>query len=564
MMSRAQTLAAALSRVNNEAIARWIAPDVTGIAAVAAELEIRSADPANRRQPEAFNKRLIEAIDRFRRNADSEFDFRTLRLACHGCCHEIPDGNYALVADSRTFQVLLGSVAGYAHDARRFRRLYHGLLQSYLTTDRDAGWFDTKAARIGNEQLRQFLHGCFDNIRHLEPPLPWTQALAEHFDILSETPTERFVRLWHTGNQAAFRDAIERLEIAGSSWLVAATLNDVVAAAAKQDDAAFVAQIPEFLDVVRKPRFQSIRDDILVALITRYSRSAKRIVHPALRDALIDAWKNPWLERNQSAWGRVPDAARKMVSGWLKRDLIHQFFEVLSEDAGQDHRRFEFWIDYHEEMDDVYFALGPRSFHSSHPDLIKLRRKLDGRLVELIGSLPNGNAFVMCLGNTVAVEFSTTGNAAFLYSREQLNIKPTCEPVLLSDLKLTDAERLIHRDTGSGKWEKAFAARLRSTAKHRRSGNTPARQGASSTQSSKAATGSGWRPPTARPERTRPVSAQTINQYASERGIKVDDKRSIGGSLWLRIDNADPDISKTLTAWGFKYATRKGWWRTGK
>lgn len=563
-MSKMRTLATALVRAGNEAIARWVAPDSVAMAEVAVSIERRSAALANRRQLQSFERKLFEAISRFRRNPDAEFDFRTLRLVCHGCCHEIRDGNYVLVADPRALPVLLGCVAGYAHNARRFRRLYHGLLQSYLTTDRKLAWFGKEAARLGNEQLRQFLEACFDGLRSLEPPLPWTQALVDHSEILTHRPTDRFVRLWHSGNQDAFRDVVDRLGIGGSSWLVAATINDVVDAAAKQDDATFVAQIPAFLEVVCEPRFQSLRDDILVALVRRYAQIADPVVHPALRDALIDAWKNPWLERNQSAWGRVPDAARKMVSGWLKRDLIHQFFEVLSEDAGQDHRRFEFWINYHEEMDDVYFALGPRSFHSRHPDLVKLRRKLDGRLVELIGSTANVNAFVMCLGNTVAVEFSTTGNAAFLYPREQLRIKPTCEPVLLSDLKLADGERLIHRDTGNGEWENAFAERLQSKVNRRQLVATQSRKGVFQSQASKTAFGSGKRPSSARHVRNRPVHAQTIDQFASERGINIDDKRPLGGSLWLRIDNADPDISKTLTEWGFKYATRKGWWRTGK
>lgn len=537
-MSKAQDLAAALAKVGNDAIARWVASDAEAMAAVAAKVEQRSATLANRRQPQAFHKRLVEAIGRFRRNPDSEFDFRTLRLVCHGCSHGISEGSYALLADSRAFPVLLGSVYGYAHEPRRFRRLYHGLLQSYLATDRNVDWFNTQEARLGNEQLRQFLDGCFHSIRDLEPPLPWVEALADHCDILSERPTDRLVRLWHTGTQDAFRDVIARLGIGGSSWLVAATLTDVVAAAAKQDDFAFVAQIPSLLELICEQRFQSLRDDILVALVTRYAHVANPTVHPALRDALIDAWKNPWLERNQSAWGRVPDAARKMVAGWLKLDLIHQFFEVLSEDRGQDHQRFEFWRDYYEEMDDVYFALGSRAFNSRDSDIVKLRESLDGRLLQLGGAEPANNAFIMFIGESVFIEFSKKGNAAYRYHSRDFDLTDGNTRIHIKRLKRSPPGMQMRHDWSGGKsWQDQFAAFIaqRSPAEIlRRHGH----------------------PSSPFPQ------IKDIKTYASKHGIRVHDKRSLGGSLWLRTDDADPDITKTLTAWGFRFAPGKGWWRT--
>jgi hypothetical protein len=34
-------------------------------------------------------------------------------------------------------------------------------------------------------------------------------------------------------------------------------------------------------------------------------------------------------------------------------DIIRQFFDVLSDDRGQDRGRFEFWSRYYEQMDEV-------------------------------------------------------------------------------------------------------------------------------------------------------------------------------------------------------------------
>lgn len=137
-MNSAQGLTAALAKVNNEAIARWIAPDATGMAMVAREIEQISAVSAKRSQSESFDKRLITAIARYRDNPDVDWDYRTLRLVCHGCSYKISTDDYVPLADKRALATLLVSVASYAHQPRRFRRLYHGLLQAYLTAERQA------------------------------------------------------------------------------------------------------------------------------------------------------------------------------------------------------------------------------------------------------------------------------------------------------------------------------------------------------------------------------------------------------------------------------------------
>src|SRR5690606_6571392 len=128
--------------------------------------------------------------------------------------------------------------------------------------------------------------------------------------------------------------------------------------------------ISALLNAASDVRFQPIRDDIYEGLITRYAAMKSPSIHPELRDALVAAWKNPWMSRNDGAWGRVPDNARNMVASWLKLELIHQFFEVLSDEGRQDRRRFEFWRTYHEQMDDVYFALGSNAYSSRNPDLV--------------------------------------------------------------------------------------------------------------------------------------------------------------------------------------------------
>ncbi len=143
-------------------------------------------------------------------------------------------------------------------------------------------------------------------------------------------------------------------------------------------------------------------------------------VHKELCDFAVAAWKNPWLPLNEMAWGRVSNAARQMISNWLKLDLIFEFFNLLAEDGRGDRSRFEFWRRYLEQIDDMYFVLGSRTLNSTDPNIQALQRKLDGRLMHLTGTEPANNAFIMRIGNAVIVEFSRSGNATYTYTSDQL------------------------------------------------------------------------------------------------------------------------------------------------
>ena len=106
-------------------------------------------------------------------------------------------------------------------------------------------------------------------------------------------------------------------------------LSSALSAAADKTDGEFVTHIGALLNAAGKPRFRPLRNEIYSGLLMRYIAMRSQPVHPDLRDALVTAWKNPWLARNDSAWARVPYAARKLVSSRLKLDLIHQVFECF-------------------------------------------------------------------------------------------------------------------------------------------------------------------------------------------------------------------------------------------
>ena len=208
-------------------------------------------------------------------------------------------------------------------------------------------------------------------------------------------------------------------------------------------------------------RFATLRDEILAGLIERYHRCKAADVHKELCDFAVAAWKNPWLPLNEMAWGRVSNAARQMISNWLKLDLIFEFFNLLAEDGRGDRSRFEFWRRYLEQIDDMYFVLGSRTLNSTDPNIRALRRKLEGRLMHLTGTEPANNAFIMRIGNALIVEFSRSGNATYTYTSYQLPF--SLEGVQsndIDDLKSDKENRLLH----SRRWGAKLAGEIRTQA----------------------------------------------------------------------------------------------------
>jgi very-short-patch-repair endonuclease len=54
---------------------------------------------------------------------------------------------------------------------------------------------------------------------------------------------------------------------------------------------------------------------------------------------------------------------------------------------------------------------------------------------------------------------------------------------------------------------------------------------------------------------------QALLSFLFDHGLKSEDNRKKGGALWIFANEGDASISSQLGAWGFKYATGKGWWK---
>jgi EH_Signature domain len=479
-------------------------------------------------------ERIWSAVSELRDGA-TEFSRTTLRYAAYGSCSVFTEHAYCLVGDSPALDRFLNACEHEGRaDPRWFRKFYGALLDAYFSAERDADWFKSLRAEAGHRQVRKFLQRHMATVIELEPRTNWADALARQSTLLGDNPGVEFASEWINGNDQALKSVMEQLRLGGTSWLATDTVRAALLLTTQFGDTEFRARIQQFLTAAGHARFGTIRDEIYADLLTRYSKCRDTSAHPALRDAVIAAWRAPWLTKNQAAWGRVSPEARKMVEGWLKLELIHQFFDVLSENPQQDRRRFEFWRQYHERMDSIYFALGSKEYRSKDADMVRLKVALDGRLLFLSDTVASNNAFIMTIGDRVYVEFSQHGNAALPFLPSSLRIADS--QTTLSHQMLRDGladTRLVHR----GAWESRFHDYING----RRDPASPSWQAASSS-------------------RAAPHIDHIIG-YARANGIGVDDKRNQGGNLWLLADQANSALNERFTAWGFAYKSGRGWWR---
>ena len=540
-MNEIEDLIARLTQINGNTLSFWDAPEIARMEKIASELSLKVRRRGGTNSNSYGHERTLRAIRNFRIH-NSDADQRSLRLAAYGCCLRIEEDQYALVADKKTLEALLSTAKTYRSNPRFFRRLYNGFLSAYFTADRYADWFSDDVG-AAFEFLRQFLFEMRADASKVQPQTSSIEILEQYPDLLGNHPGSYLANKWVSGDQEELGNVTAKLNITGNSWLAVETVRAALADAIKKTDSKFIGDIPRLLAASAEPRFRVIRDQIYEDILSRYATMQAPLVHAQLRDAVVAAWKNPWLPSNDAAWGRVSDKARRMVTGWLKLEFIHQFFEVLSDEGEQDYRRFKFWRDYYEQIDDVYFALGSDAYRSTRPDLKKLRADLDGRLLELIGP-PKTNAFIMCMGDRVIVEFSQTSNAVHTFSISKLAIDSSSKAKNISRLKIANGpDRWIHR----GDWEDDFRRRL---------GNRAAPRNAASVSQRDATT-----------NLIRPATAQTTNReddiilFAKAQSIRVDDRRPRGGNLWLLYDGYEPDVIANLKIWGFSHSPNKGWWR---
>jgi hypothetical protein len=445
-------------------------------------------------------------------------------------------------------------------------KCFQGLLRSYFTFARDDEEAPVPAVE-GWVALRRWLSQQFISLDEALSQNPgehlpdWFRFLGSHVNLLTAAPCEAYGLALEGGSGGVLQELRVGLAIPQQSWLWEEALLSRVKQVVRLPDVPFQETIDRVLGVIiTTPELrvsQRLAARCVGLVVSRYARCSSRLECAALRDAAMSAIGNPWLRRQ--AWDAYvrdpagkPDApARELILGWLRRGLIKDFFELLSEDRAAEPRRLQYWLRFEPVIEDMWFILGTQARRSSQPEYVDFRARAQSRVLGLSGqTAPANNAFVMRIGNALAVEFGQNNNACFLFAWEQLpkavagKLARGADDLEVDIENLRGGIKLVHRD--SPRAEESWEAKFDQTI-------VPI---------------FGYDPcPLARPRGASLAPASPsfrwtdVERLAQKHNLRTEDRRSRGGAYWVLAGNEDVSFTRELRGWGFRYRTAKGWWR---
>jgi hypothetical protein len=530
--------------------------------------------------PSSDPRAIAAAVAAFRRSGTAA-SFRDLKYVCLGAGSPDERGR-SLISDGRLREKLFAA-ADAAGDIRRQTKCLQALLRGYWTFPLHDELTDGVALE-GFKAMGGWLERKRRSLEKTTGRKPgWMVPLGEHSNLLGPDLCEKYGPSLLQGDASFLRSAVS---VIGNPWLRRAAWDSaVVDSKGRPDDGArdddFKSVLDKLLPIatgkvgVFVPKALQVK--CVALLVARYSRCSASTEQMALRDAAVSVIGNPWLRR--AAWdsavvdskGRPDDGAREMINGWLKRRLIGDFFELLSADGAGDTRRLEYWLRFEPFVEDMWFALGPDAQSRRGEEFDDFRHRARGRLLDLDQTTADNNAFVMRVGEYLAVEFGAKGNAFYLFRWE--SIPSNLSQKLLSGRERSivsihglknrnHIDRLIHRDSESAglTWEQKFDEVIcpligqRPEEPARRLGHASKPRAKTSVKRIAAGlTGGGGL--------SSSVSMADLAKFAANWKVSMEDMRPKGGALWVRTDDRIGAVAYALRQWGFNYKAGKGWWR---
>lgn len=498
--------------------------------------------------------------------------FETLkeaRLVSFGLCLPSRPGGPCVLEDRERFNAVLSSDTGveqWVKEPRWFRRCYQGLVRSYFSYDDTKGSIAPDEGRRNWRVLREYLHDRAPKIVDADGYNPdWVTTTTENTNLFSVDPCAPYTEAALAGDTADIERMRELLGISDDSWFISALVRSQITHATSLPYEEFKDLIPNLLSMLANLARHGIkvRNYGLSLILNTYTNTSSPRIHTGLRDATVEWWGNPWLPSTSVQWRGVTPAAREMVAEWLREEFIEAFFTLLAEDGVGDRRRANFWLRYAKKsMTNVQFALGSRALNSPNRDFSALLEKMKGLYTELRDSNSSNNAFIMTLGDIVAVEFGAMGNALYGYHKGSLpfTFDPS-KPLGLSSQTRSSLKNkhqsvlwLQHQDNihGWNRWEDMFEATL-----NERFQILPdhALKGATKAIKPKEAA------PTTLTEKYGKFEGHKLRALGKSRKFEIADLRGKGGNIWAYTDSNDPELIQLFQDWGFQYRAGKGWWK---
>lgn len=498
----------------------------------------------------------IEAVQRFWRTKKFT-SFRDARWVSFGLGLDAWGDESCLLEKEGIFDIVQDELHQWLNNPRQFRKCYQGLMRNYFEYDGMA----PNANAVGRKNwllLRSYLQQNLPSIQDNKSINPeWVDCAQENPNIFTEKPAQAYSQELLQDNSERIDRVYQLIGISDASWFTRALLIGQIEAAVQQTDTVFHKLVSRLLQRIADNHV--VRDEGLRLILDRYIKIAQPPLHIELKECAAQWWGNPWLSSNKSAWSGVSEAACNMISQWLAAEFINLFFTKLAEDGSTDNRRVQFWQQYVPYLTYIRFALGKKVTQSREVDFLELREKLNGLTIELDDPIRSNNAFIMGIGDLMAVEFSTQSNAFYGYNQKtplpfDLDIPVRSGPVDgPNSLKSRDCVlRLGHKDNIHGYlfWEDRFKDELRNNfdvSPDKNSNSKPTYTNFNKSNYHK--------------KEYFLIGNKSVKEFTEELNCKFQDNTEEGGALWILLSGFNMEIAKTLLDSGFKFAPGKGWWK---
>ncbi len=552
----------------------------------------------------------FESIDRIQQALSTYFveqkigELQQARYAAFGVHIPMSSNNQSVLDDPVVLATFLGDERGVGQWRSKpawFRRAIQGLVVSYFTFDPNAADV-SEVKKQGWETLRNFLYENINAAAEENNP-DWLQCCIDHKSLFSDSPGRSFAPKLLAGDKDELNNVLELLRAKESWFPRELVLGQVKYVVDTYDAESFQEMVDQLLNMLEEHR--TILDDGLCLLINRYAISKNLPRHDRLKDLIVLRWDNPWLQGSTKKWHpNATKEAKDLVAEWLTGEFIEAFFTKLAEEADSDTRRMDFWMTYRKQMNHVRFALGTDFLRSTYPDVAFLKNKMRGLYSKIVGRAKS-NAFIMFMGDVIAVEFGAANNALYLYSTSSGMPFELGQDLLetvdgrnsLKSKRLGDS--YTHQDVQGGYtcWEQRIADELYinfgvssdtwipskfATAKkiaNSSGGSTGLYASTGGLSGDKSSARSVEEIPVFK-QRTasaasnvlvgrtswadlfaKPYTLDLLMETAKVFDFRVENNKSIGGAIWVRVDGDNPTRNRVLRHWGFQYKANKGWWR---
>lgn len=125
---------------------------------------------------------------------------------------------------------------------------------------------------------------------------------------------------------------------------------------------------------------------------------------------------DPRLRQSGPNWSDMEPEAKQRFLSWLAKESILFFFDTILPRNDHNRRRAEFWLKYHKQIKDFQVAISDQDYWKLQANKSKADLPLHSRVTQ-----GQTSAFLMKFQGYgtefIIVEFSETGNAAYIYER---------------------------------------------------------------------------------------------------------------------------------------------------